>query len=103
MTAVATTLTGGWGSLTALDPRQIGTLLYLGLLASGLCFFWWNKGAVLSNAGTLAAFNNLKIPLAVAVSLLVFGESANLIRLISGGAIILIAIWLSHLIFSAKK
>ncbi len=103
VTTVATTLIGGWGSLTALDLRQIGTLLYLGLLASGLCFFWWNKGAVLTNAGTLAVFNNLKIPLAVAVSLLVFGESANLIRLISGGAIILIAIWFSRLIFSAKK
>jgi drug/metabolite transporter (DMT)-like permease len=101
VTAVATTLIGGWGSLTALDLRQIGTLLYLGLLASGLCFFWWNKGAVLTNAGTLAVFNNLKIPLAVAVSLLVFGETANLFRLISGGAIILIAIWLSRLIFSS--
>jgi len=102
VTAVATTLIGGWGSLPALDLRQIGTLLYLGLLASGLCFFWWNKGAVLTNAGTLAVFNNLKIPLAVAVSLLVFGESANLIRLISGGAIILIAIWFSRLIFSSS-
>ncbi len=103
VTAAATTLTGGWGSIAALDLRQIGTLLYLGLLASGLCFFWWNKGAVLTNAGTLAVFNNLKIPLAVAVSLLVFGEGANLLRLIAGGAIILIAIWFSRLIFSSKK
>lgn len=38
VTAVATTLTGGWGSLSGLDLRQIGTLLYLGLIASGLCF-----------------------------------------------------------------
>lgn len=96
VTAVATTLTGGWGSLSGLDLRQIGTLLYLGLIASGLCFFWWNKGAVLTNAGTLAVFNNLKIPLAVAVSLVVFGETADLVRLIPGSGIILIAIWLSR-------
>ena len=96
VTGLATTLTGGWGSLAGLDLKQAGTLLYLGALASGLCFFWWNKGAVLTNAGTLAVFNNLKIPLAVAVSLLVFGESTDLPRLILGGSLMAFAVWLSR-------
>ena len=96
VTAVATTLTGGWGSMAGLDLKQAGTLLYLGVLASGLCFFWWNKGAVLTNAGTLAVFNNLKIPLAVAVSLVVFGESTDLPRLIMGGSLMIFAIWISR-------
>jgi len=96
VTGLATTLTGGWGSLAELDLKQASTLLYLGILASGLCFFWWNKGAVLTNAGSLAVFNNLKIPLAVAVSLLVFGEDADLLRLILGGALIVLALWLSR-------
>jgi drug/metabolite transporter (DMT)-like permease len=29
----------------ALNNRQFGTLVYLGVLASGLCFFLWNIGA----------------------------------------------------------
>ncbi|MDP8214073.1 MAG: EamA family transporter [Candidatus Euphemobacter frigidus] len=96
VTALATTLTGGWGSLAGLDLQQAGTLLYLGVLASGLCFFWWNKGAVLTDAGTLAVFNNLKIPLAVTVSLLVFGESTDLPRLMLGGGLMIFAIWISR-------
>jgi drug/metabolite transporter (DMT)-like permease len=35
--------------------------------------------------------NNLKIPLAVLVSFLVFGESANLPRLLAGGGLVLAA------------
>ena len=96
VTALATTLTGGWGSLAGLDLQQAGTLLYLGVLASGLCFFWWNKGAVLTDAGTLAVFNNLKIPLAVTVSLLIFGEITDLPRLILGGGLMIFAIWISR-------
>ena len=96
ITALATTLTGGWSSFRFLNPEAAGTLLYLGVLASGLCFFWWNKGAVRTNAGSLAVFNNLKIPLAVAVSLLIFGERADLPSLFLGGGIMLAAIWLSR-------
>jgi drug/metabolite transporter (DMT)-like permease len=68
------------------------TLFYLGAIASGLSFFMWNIGARRVNAGTLAVFNDLKIPLAVAVSLLVFGEKTDLPRLLIGGAVILAAL-----------
>lgn len=63
------------------SAAQWGVLAYLGILASGLCFFWWNLGALRVNNGTLAAFNNAKVPLGVACSLLFFGESADLTRL----------------------
>ncbi len=96
VTALATTATGGWGSFGLLGGRQVLTLLYLGLLASGFCFFWWNKGAVKTDIGTLAVFNNLKIPLAVFVSLLVFGERADVPRLLLGGGVMLLAVWLSQ-------
>jgi len=72
--------------------RQLGVLLYLGVLPSGLCFFLWNVGAARVNAGILAVFNNVKIPLAVAVSLLVFGESARLAPLAAGGLMIAAAL-----------
>lgn len=61
--------------------EQWGVLVYLGVLASGVGFFWWNLGATRVNTGVLAAFNNAKIPLGIAVSLVVFGESADFMRL----------------------
>ena len=49
-------------------------ILYLGCVASGLGFFLWNKGASVSNPGTLAAFNNAVVPIAVLFSLFLFGK-----------------------------
>jgi drug/metabolite transporter (DMT)-like permease len=42
---------------------QVLVLVYLGIIASGICFFLWNKGARFVNEGMLAIINNLKIPL----------------------------------------
>ncbi len=90
--AVFTTPWGGF----RLDATQLLTLLYLGAVASGLGFFLWNVGARKVNAGTLAIFNDLKIPLAVAVSLIFFGEKADLSSLLAGGAIVLAALALNE-------
>ena len=77
--------------LTALQPAQLGVLLYLGMAASGLAFFLWNLGAVRVSTGTLAVMNNAKTPLGVAVSLLVFGEQTDLPRLLLGGGLVVAA------------
>jgi drug/metabolite transporter (DMT)-like permease len=84
-----------WEMLT-LSGTHIYTLLYLGILASGVCFFLWNKGAVKVNAGTLAVFNNLKVPLGIAFSIWIFSEDGDLFKMILGGVIILIAIYLAE-------
>jgi len=91
----------GWIGLAgaaapALDRRQALAIVYLGVVASGVAFFLWNVGATRVNAGALAIFNNLKIPLAVAVSLAIFGEQANLPRLLLGGALCLAALALNE-------
>lgn len=75
-----------------LHSTQVWTLLYLGILASGVCFFWWNLGATRVNAGTLAVFNNVKVPLGVACSLFFFNETADLPRLAVGGALLIAAV-----------
>ena len=80
----------------ALTPGQIKTLLYLGTIGSGVCFFLWNLGATRVSAATLAVFNNAKVPLAVACSLLFFHESANLPRLLLGGALLGVAVVLTQ-------
>ena len=91
ITALATGLLTPLASLT-LTSKQILTILYLGAVASGLSFFLWNLGARKVNTGTLAIFNDLKVPLAVLVSLLFFGEKTNLPALFLGGAIILLSL-----------
>jgi len=75
---------------------QVLVLLFLGAISSGLGFFLWNVGARLVNTGTLAIFNDLKIPLAVAVSLLIFGEEANVANLLVGGAIVVASLVLNE-------
>jgi carboxylate/amino acid/amine transporter len=82
---------------------QIYTLIYLGVVASGLAFFLWNYGARRTNAGALAIFNNLKLPLAIAVSLLVFNETTNVLNLISGGIIIIGSLLLNQYFLASEK
>ena len=84
-----------WHSLSV-SADQIWTLIYLGVVASGIGFFLWNYGATKTDAGALAIFNNLKIPLAIVVSIIFFGEETNFVRLIAGGIIIIAALFLNE-------
>ncbi|MGC6606121.1 MAG: EamA family transporter [Lentimonas sp.] len=88
-----------WSALQ-IQPQQWLVLLYLGVIASGLGFFLWNKGAVTSSPGALAAFNNAVIPLAMLCSLFIFEESSDLdgkqiIRLVAGGICIFSAVFIA--------
>jgi len=69
-------------------------LLYLGLIASGLGYFFWNKGATKVDSGTLAIMNNALIPAGLIVNLLIWNRDANLVRLSLGGAILLLSLLL---------
>ncbi len=73
-------------------PAQWAILVYLGVVASGICFFLWNRGARFVSLGQLAVMNNLKIPLGVAVSLFIFREPANLWTLLVGALLIGVAL-----------
>ncbi len=84
-----------------LSTEHWQAILYLGCVASGLGFFLWNKGASVSNPGTLAAFNNAVVPLAVLFSLFLFGEAdsldtESLARLIVGAGLIGAAVFLGQ-------
>ena len=84
-----------WGAFRPSNDQWLA-LVYLGTLASGLGFFGWNLGATKVNAGTLAVFNNLKIPLAVTVSLTVFRETTHIPKLIAGAAFMAIALYVTE-------
>ncbi|WP_323846643.1 carboxylate/amino acid/amine transporter [Microbulbifer magnicolonia] len=71
---------------------QWGVLLWLGLVASGLGYFLWNKGATHVSAGTLAAMNNALIPAGLLVNLLIWNRDADIARLALGGIVIVAAV-----------
>lgn len=81
-------------------------LFYLGIVASGLGYFLWNKGATLVDSGILAIMNNAVIPAAIiANALLVFlffpQKSLNfttneLVRMALGTALMFLSLWLHY-------
>jgi len=83
-------------------PPQFWTLVYLGVFASGICFFLWNLGARKVNTGALAIFNDLKVPLSILVSLVVFGEQTNLVKLLIGCSIVILSLILNELLAKRK-
>lgn len=70
-------------------------LLWLGLAASGLGMFWWNKGATLVDAGTLAVMNNALVPAGLLVNLLLWNQQLEWLRLMIGGGVILLSLWIN--------
>jgi drug/metabolite transporter (DMT)-like permease len=95
ITALSAGIFTNWSALV-LGRNQIFTLLYLGIIASGVCFFFWNFGGRKVDTGTLAIFNNLKVPIAVTISLLFFGEKVSILHLAIGGSIVISALFLNE-------
>ena len=91
LTAALTAVGTPWTTLV-ITSKQAFFLLYLGVIASGVGFFLWNIGARQVRPGTLAVFNNLKIPLGIIVSVFFFGETADWPRLLAGGTLMVTAL-----------
>ncbi len=76
-----------------------GIVLWLGLIPSGLAFFLFNHGALKVDAGTLAIVNNLKIPIALLIVMLVFQQReiiSSWPRFTAGTAIMLLSLWMNQ-------
>lgn len=74
---------------------QWGILTWLGLAASGLGLFLWNRGACKVDAGTLGIMNNVLVPAGLLVNLLIWNRDADLLRLVIGGGVIAFALWVN--------
>ena len=95
-TASTSVMMTNWSAFQP-TASQWGVLAYLGVLASGVGFFLWNYGATQVNTGTLAVFNNAKVPLGVACSLIFFGEQpASIPRLLVSFALLIVAVFVSE-------
>jgi carboxylate/amino acid/amine transporter len=73
------------------NSLQWGLLVYLGLIASGLGYFLWNKGITQVNIGTTALMNNAVIPLGILVHILFWGQSFAISQILIGSALFLLA------------
>ncbi|WNO60906.1 EamA family transporter [Rheinheimera sp. MMS21-TC3] len=70
---------------------QWSILFWLGLVASGGGYYWWNKGATQVSSGLLAVMNNVLIPAGLLVNLLIWNKQQNLITLALGSALLLVS------------
>jgi drug/metabolite transporter (DMT)-like permease len=64
------------------SASQWWVLTWLGMVASGLGLYWWNKGA------SLAEMNNALVSAGLLVNLLLWNRDADLGRLSLGGAVL---------------
>ncbi|MFO8113650.1 MAG: hypothetical protein R6T92_14190, partial [Desulfosalsimonadaceae bacterium] len=87
-----------WGDVNRLPttPVQWSVLLWLGIAASGIGYFLWNKGATIVDQGALAIMNNALVPAGLLVNLLIWNRDVNLLRLVAGGTLILMALWFNE-------
>ena len=84
-----------WPNVVITEDQAM-VLLYLGIIASGLCFYLWNSGSKQVSPATLAVMNNGYIPIAVIASIVLFSEDVDLLRLIIGGSLILLSVIVSY-------
>ncbi len=78
------------------DATQWAVLVWLGVVASGIGYFLWNKGATEVDSGILAIMNNAVIPLGLIVNLVLWGRDINYTSLIIGGGLIAFSLWLHN-------
>lgn len=86
----------------SLTTSQSLSILYLGIIPTGIGFWLWNRGTKLVTPTTLAIMNNLKIPLGVFFALTIFNEKINFGHFVIGSVFILASIILSHLLIDKK-
>lgn len=84
-------------------PIQWGVLLYLGAVASGLGYFFWNQGVIRVNTGALAIMNNALIPLGLIVNLLICNKEADIKKILIGGSLIFASLAINQYLNKRNK
>jgi len=94
-----------FGNFDKISPSLVewGVLFWLGLVASGLGYFLWNRGACTVDAGVLAIMNNILVPMGLLVNLLIWNKDVNYLTLFIGGSIIMLSLYLHYFIMKRNK
>ncbi len=91
LSGIAATLLGDWQKIPD-NATEIGVILWLGLVASGIGYFLWNFGAKQVNPGQLATMNNALIPAGLLVNILIWGKQLDWLPLLMGGSLIVLSV-----------
>lgn len=75
---------------------QWGVLIWLGVVASGLGYFLWNKGACQVDSGVLAIMNNALVPAGILVNLIIWEKTSNYFLLSLGSIVIALSLYLHY-------
>lgn len=73
-------------------------LLFLGVFATALGQYWWNKGSTQVEIGVVAAMNNATVPVGILINILVFQQQPNWLPFIAGSSCILAALYLHQVL-----
>lgn len=77
-------------------PKQWAVLVWMGLLATALGQFWWNKGATMVSGGTLAVMNNMSVPLGILINVLFWQANLAPGRFALGALLIIASLWFAR-------
>ena len=85
------------------DATQWSILLWLGLVASGGGYYYWNKGATLVSSGLLAVMNNMLIPAGLLVNILLWNRNENILSLGMGSILLILSCMLCKPVRNSAK
>jgi carboxylate/amino acid/amine transporter len=102
VTSLAFLTFGDFGKIDA-SLSEWFILIWLGLAASGVGYFLWNKGATMVDAGVLGIMNNALIPAGLIVNITIWGKVENYMTLAIGTAVILFSLWLHAKLMKKDK
>jgi len=88
---LAALLFANWQRLPA-SPLQVGILLWLGLVASGLGYLFWSIASRQVSANQLAVMNNVLIPAGLLVNFVFWQHQVNWWTLTGGSVLILLSL-----------
>ena len=94
-----------FGNFDKISPSFIewGVLFWLGLVASGLGYFLWNRGACTVDAGVLAIMNNILVPAGLLVNIVIWNKDVNYLTLFIGGSLIMLSLYVHYFIMKRYK
>lgn len=71
---------------------QWAVIVWLGVIASGLCYFLWDYGATKVDSGILAIMNNAVIPAGIMANVILWQQSIDWARFLVGSSIIVLSL-----------
>lgn len=86
-------LLSDYSEIKNITNKEWSALIYLGIFATGIAFYLWNKGCTQASIAVIVVANNLKVPIIAGLSYFVFQEKDHPIQLLCGALIIGIALF----------